>query len=168
MSAGRKRKKRSREERQLVLPSMAGFNSPPSRAARERTKTREPPNQREAYDNSRVPADPEIVQFKELWVGSEELFRRHGLKGFIEVLKYELDLEDYDREEKLEIKQIIANLNSKAVLTPVQLVDRVVGLVATGSDKVRTKVTDLVQEFARIANKAVWRKPESEDAKLRF
>ena len=168
MSAGRKRKKRSREERQLVLPSMAGFNSPPSRAARERTKTREPPNQREAYDNSRVPADPEIMQFKELWVGSEELFRLYGLKGFIKVLKFDLDLEDYDREEKLEIKQIIANLNSNAVLTPVQLVDRVVGLVATGSDKVRTKVTDLVQEFARIANKAVWRKPESEDAKLRF
>ena len=168
MSAGRKRKKRSREKSQLVLPSMAGFASPPSRAARERTEKREPPNQREAYDNSRVPADPEIMQFKELWVDSEELFRRDGLKGFIEVLKFDLDLEDYDREEKLEIKQIIANLNSKAVLTPVQLVDRVVGLVATGSDKVRTKVTDLVQEFARIANKAVWRKPESEDAKLRF
>ena len=168
MSAGRKSKKRSREKPQLVLPSMAGFASPPSRAARERNKTREPPNQREAYDNSRVPADPEIMQFKELWVDSEELFRRDGLKGFIEVLKFDLDLEDYDREEKLEIKQIIANLISNAVLTPVQLVDRVVGLVAGGSDKVQTNVKFLVEEFARIANKAAVRKPESKDAKLRF
>ena len=80
----------------LFFQVSLGF-SPPSRAARERTKTREPPNQREAYDNSRVPADPEIMQFKELWVDSEELFRRDGLKGFIEVLKFDLDLEDYDR-----------------------------------------------------------------------
>ena len=71
-------------------------------------------------------------------------------------------------EERIRNSADNCELISKAVLTPVQLVDRVVGLVATGSDDVRTNVTDLVQEFARIANKAVWRKPESEDAKLRF
>lgn len=106
------------------------------------------------------------MAYKELWVAPQILFERYGLNdGFIRALEMELILSDTERQIK-KIQHIIAELVSKAVISPVQLLQRIAILTASATDDVRDTVRDLANQFAEIASGGT--KPELKDTKLRF
>ena len=105
------------------------------------------------------------MEFKELWVAPQILFETYGLNdGFIRALEMELILSDTERQIK-KIQHIIAELVSKAVISPVQLLQRIAILTASATDDVRKTVRDLANQFAEIASGGTL---ELEDTKLRF
>ena len=159
----------SKRKRDLPKPKASFFDSPPSSPPRSAAGKKEPPDQKRSYFNSREPTDPEMMETKELWVAPEILFRRYGLNGFIQVLEFELipsETESYTVQQVSEMQDIIANLISNAVMTPIELVQRVAELTLTMSKDVRDSVAELAEQFAAIATEQSI--PELEDAKLRF
>jgi len=109
-----------------------------------------------------------MMETKELWVAPQILFKRYGLNGFIQVLEFELipsETESYTVQQVKEIQHIIANLISKAVISPIELVQRIANLTASATVDVRKTVNDLAKQFAEIASEGTL---ELEDTKLRF
>lgn len=156
-----KRPKRKRE-----LPKPDFFDSPPRSPPASAAGRKQPPDQKREYLNSREPKDPEIMEFKELWVAPQILFETYGLNdGFIRALEMELILSETERQIK-KIQQIIAELVSKAVMTPIELLQRIAILTASATVDVRDTVRDLANQFAEIAKEG--KKPELKDTKLRF
>ena len=159
----------SKRKRELPKPNASFFDSPPQTPPRSAAGRQEPPDQKRSYFNSREPKDPEMMETKELWVAPQILFRRYGLNGFIQVLEFELipsETESYTVQQVSEIQHIIANLISNAVMTPIELVERVAELTVSVSKDVRDSVGELAEQFAAIASEESI--PELEDAKLRF
>ena len=161
--------KMSKRKRDLPKPKASFFDSPPSSPPPSAAGRKEPPDQKRQYFNSREPTDPEMMETKELWVAPQILFRRYGLNGFIQVLEFELfpsDTESYTVQQVSEIQHIIADLIANAVMTPIELVQRIANLTASASKDVRDTVGELAEQFAAIATEES--QPQLEDAKLRF
>lgn len=57
----------------------------------------------------------------------------------------------YTKQQIVEIQNVIANLISNAVTTPVELVQRIAQLTVTVTDDVRNNLTELAQQFSAIA-----------------
>jgi hypothetical protein len=147
--------KQAKRKRELPKPSF--FDSPPHSPPTSAAGRKEPPDQKRLYFNSREPKDPEIMEFKELWADPEILFDRDGLiDGFIQALQMEelvpSQVESYTVAQIKEIQNIISNLASQAVITPIELVRRIAQLTASVSKDVSKAVNDLANQFAKIAN----------------
>lgn len=165
MSKQAKRPKRKRE-----LPKPSFFDSPPHSPPASAAGRKEPPDQKRLYLNSREPEDREIMEFKELWAAPEILFERDGLiDGFIQMLEMEelvpSQVESYTVAQIKEIQNIISNLASQAVITPIELVRRIAQLTASATVDVSKAVNKLAKQFAEIASGGTL---ELKDTKLRF
>ena len=159
--------KRTKRKRELPKPEF--FDSPPRSPPASAAGRKEPPDQKREYLNSREPKDPEMKEFKELWAAPSVLLRWYGLNdGFIHALEMELIpsvTESYTVKQVKEIQHIISKLVSKAVMTPIELVQRIALLTESVTVDVRDTVRDLAKQFAASASGGTL---ELADTKLRF
>ena len=133
---------------------MKGFESPERTHAQPRAVTAQAADQQQKNRNMRARRNPELMEWKRLYMSPQWVFKTYGLKGFLWILKFETydtgTEGQYTAREVDQIKIIFNRVSRLSFKNKTEVSKMLLALTTNTTVRVRTNVIKLWQEYSSL------------------